>query len=126
MPPSYSVDRERRAILTTASRPISFDDIGVRLAAERRSEFDAHVLALARTVAEGPTRAYGIAKGLVNQAAGVDRLDDHLDRELDSLARIADGPDFAEGLEAFFARRSPRFGGSDPAGSRRSRPSAGQ
>jgi 2-(1,2-epoxy-1,2-dihydrophenyl)acetyl-CoA isomerase len=74
-----------------------------------RVEFDDHVLAVARTLAQGPTRAYGIAKGLLNQAAGVDRLDDHLDRELDSLARIADGPDFAEGLEAFFSRRAPRF-----------------
>ena len=26
------------------------------------------------------------------------------------LARIADGPNFAEGLDAFFARREPRFG----------------
>jgi 2-(1,2-epoxy-1,2-dihydrophenyl)acetyl-CoA isomerase len=73
------------------------------------ARFDAHVLALARQLAAGPTRAYGIAKGLLNQAAGVDRLDDHLDRELDSLARIADGPAFAEGLEAFFSRRPPRF-----------------
>jgi len=80
-----------------------------RVLPAERLEFDDHVLALARKLAEGPTRAYGIAKGLVNQAAGVDRLDDHLDRELDSLARIADGPDFAEGLEAFFSRRSPRF-----------------
>jgi hypothetical protein len=49
---------------------------------------------------------------LVNQAAGVDRLDYHLDQELEHLARIADGPDFAEGLEAFFARRPPRFRGA--------------
>ena len=80
-----------------------------RVLPAERLEFDDHVLALARKLAEGPTRAYGIAKGLVNQAAGVDRLDDHLDRELDSLARIADGPNFAEGLEAFFSRRPPRF-----------------
>jgi enoyl-CoA hydratase/carnithine racemase len=50
-----------------------------------------------------------VAKALLNQAAGVDRLDYHLDRELEALARIADGRDFAEGLEAFFAKRPPRF-----------------
>ena len=71
--------------------------------------FPEEVLAIARELAKGPTRAYGIAKSLLNQAAGVDRLDYHLDHELESLARIADGRDFAEGLEAFLSRRSPRF-----------------
>ena len=73
--------------------------------------FDAEVGAIARRLAEGPTEALGIAKSLVQQAAGVDRLDHHLDRELEQLARIADGPDFAEGLEGFFERRPARFGG---------------
>jgi 2-(1,2-epoxy-1,2-dihydrophenyl)acetyl-CoA isomerase len=71
--------------------------------------FPEEVLAIARELAKGPTRAYGIAKSLLNQAAGVDRLDYHLDHELESLARIADGRDFAEGLEAFLSRRLPRF-----------------
>ncbi len=66
--------------------------------------FDAEVLAVARRLAAGP------AKSLVQQAAGVDRLDHHLDRELEHLARIADGADFAEGLDGFFARRPARFG----------------
>ncbi len=38
-------------------------------------------------------------------------IDWHLDRELESLARIADGRDFAEGLEGFFERRPARFQG---------------
>jgi len=70
---------------------------------------DAEVLAIARRIADGPAEALAIARSLVNQAAGVDRLDHHLDRELGELARIADGADFAEGLEAFFARRPARF-----------------
>jgi 2-(1,2-epoxy-1,2-dihydrophenyl)acetyl-CoA isomerase len=65
---------------------------------------------LAKTLAEGPTEALGIAKELLNQAAGMDRLDFHLDRELENLARIADGANFAEGIEAFFAKRVPQFG----------------
>jgi 2-(1,2-epoxy-1,2-dihydrophenyl)acetyl-CoA isomerase len=71
---------------------------------------DAEVLEIARRLAAGPAEATAIAKGLVNQAAGVDRLDHHLDRELEELSRIADGPDFAEGLASFFERRPARFG----------------
>ena len=67
-------------------------------------------LALARELAAGPTGAYAIAKNLINQATGMDRLDVHLDQELDNLARIADGDDFREGLAAFFDKRPPRFG----------------
>jgi 2-(1,2-epoxy-1,2-dihydrophenyl)acetyl-CoA isomerase len=73
--------------------------------------FDAHVLTVARRLADGPTGAYAVAKSLINQAAGVDQLDYHLDEELQNLARIADGKDFAEGLAAFFGKRAPVFGG---------------
>jgi 2-(1,2-epoxy-1,2-dihydrophenyl)acetyl-CoA isomerase len=72
--------------------------------------FTGDVQRVAQTLAEGPTAALGVAKGLINQAAGMDRLDVHLDRELDNLTRIADGAEFAEGLESFFAKRPPRFG----------------
>ncbi len=72
--------------------------------------FREDVLGVARQLAEGPTEAYGVAKRLVHQAAGVDRLDWHLDRELEELARIADRSDFAEGLAGFFERRPARFG----------------
>ena len=59
----------------------------------------------------GPPRRSGSRKELVHQAAGVDRLDFHLDREIEQLARIADGRDFAEGLDSFFEKRPPRFSG---------------
>ncbi len=71
-------------------------------------DHDAH--ALAQRLASGPTEAYGIAKELLNQAAGMDRLDFHLDRELENLARIAGGDNFAEGIEAFFEKRPAAFG----------------
>jgi 2-(1,2-epoxy-1,2-dihydrophenyl)acetyl-CoA isomerase len=73
--------------------------------------FDEEVLAIARRISEGPSEALAIAKSLVNQAAGVDRLDWHLDRELEHLARIADGSDFAEGLKSFFEKRPAVFEG---------------
>ncbi len=71
--------------------------------------FDADVQALAERLAAGPVRAFGVAKGLLNTAAGVDRLDYHLDQELENLSRIADGPEFKEGLDAFFDKREARF-----------------
>jgi len=73
--------------------------------------FDSEVMALAEKLSTGPTRAYAVAKSLIHQAAGVDRLDHHLDRELENLARIADGRDFSEGLESFFSKRPPAFEG---------------
>jgi 2-(1,2-epoxy-1,2-dihydrophenyl)acetyl-CoA isomerase len=92
-----------------------------RLSAERAFElglvtdvfptlaFDGEVQRVATVLAQGPTAALGVAKGLINQAAGMDRFDVHLDRELDHLTRIADGAEFAEGIESFFAKRPPRF-----------------
>ena len=84
-------------------------DLGLITAVYPAEGFDDEARALATKLAAGPTHAYGVAKGLLNQAAGVDRLDYHLDQELEQLARIADGRDFAEGLEAFFAKRAARF-----------------
>lgn len=96
--PRLSAAEAREAGLITAVFP---DD-----------RFEEEVLALARRLAAGPTKAYAVAKSLINQAAGVDQLDYHLDDELRHLARIADGADFAEGLAAFFGKRAPGFGGN--------------
>jgi 2-(1,2-epoxy-1,2-dihydrophenyl)acetyl-CoA isomerase len=71
---------------------------------------DERALEIAHQLAEAPTAAVGVAKRLLNRAAGMDRLDVHLDAELNELARIADGDNFAEGLAAFLERRAPRFG----------------
>jgi 2-(1,2-epoxy-1,2-dihydrophenyl)acetyl-CoA isomerase len=73
--------------------------------------FDVEVLDIAQKLASGPTRAFGIVKRLINEAAGMDRLDPHLDKELKYLVEIAEGMDFSEGLEAFFEKRSPEFKG---------------
>jgi 2-(1,2-epoxy-1,2-dihydrophenyl)acetyl-CoA isomerase len=85
-------------------------DLGLVTAVYPDAVLDDEARALAQRLAEGPAGAMAVAKGLLNQAAGMDRLDAHLDQELEHLARIADGADFAEGLEAFFAKRPPRFG----------------
>jgi 2-(1,2-epoxy-1,2-dihydrophenyl)acetyl-CoA isomerase len=89
-------------------------DAGLVTAVFPDDVFEGEVMAVAERLAAGPTEAYGIAKALVHRAAGIDRLDWHLDEELSHLARIADGADFAEGIEAFFARRPPVFHGGRP------------
>lgn len=78
--------------------------------------FDEEVARLAAQVATTPAPAVAISKQLMNQAAGVDRLDFHLDQEITHLARIADTTDFAEGLGAFFQKRPPQFTTPPPAG----------
>lgn len=78
-----------------------------------REQFDEKVREIAARLAAGPTRAYGVAKQLINRAAGMEQLDLHLDAELQELARIADGPAFAEGIAAFFERRAPHFPADD-------------
>lgn len=84
-------------------------DIGLITAVYPQEGFDREVMAMAQQLASGPTHAYGVAKTLLNQAAGLDRLDYHLDQELQQLARAADGPEFAEGLRAFLRKEQPDF-----------------
>jgi 2-(1,2-epoxy-1,2-dihydrophenyl)acetyl-CoA isomerase len=68
--------------------------------------FDEAVLAAARRLAEGPTQALARMKRLLNRAAGMDALEAHLSAEVEELVASADGDEFAEGLERFFARPS--------------------
>ncbi len=74
--------------------------------------FEEAVTTVARRLAAGPTGAYAAAKRLMNEAVGGDRLDYHLDRELEALVESADSADFREGIEAFFAKRPAEFGRS--------------
>jgi len=73
------------------------------------ASFEADVMAVASQLASLPTEAVGIAKELMNQAAGMDRLDMHLDREIEQLTRIANGANFNEGIAAFFEKRTANF-----------------
>ena len=84
-------------------------DLGLATAVVSAESFDADVLATARTIAEGPAQAMATAKALINQAAGVDRLDHHLAVELQHLIRSADSDEFKEGLRAFLEKRPPVF-----------------
>lgn len=74
-------------------------------------DFEESWSSIAHRLAAGPTRAFGIAKGLLNDAIGMGSLESQLARELLSLTEAAQGRDFAEGLSAFIEKRSPSFSG---------------
>ena len=90
----------------TAGRAL---ELGLITSVTPAAGFSREVAAVAGRLAEGPTRAFAVAKALLNQAAGIDRLDYHLDQELQNLARSADSPEFQEGIKAFFEKRAPVF-----------------
>jgi 2-(1,2-epoxy-1,2-dihydrophenyl)acetyl-CoA isomerase len=65
---------------------------------------------LARRLAEGPPLALGRLKRLVRDS--LDRtLQDQLDAEAEGFAACAATGDFAEGVNAFFEKRAPRYQG---------------
>jgi 2-(1,2-epoxy-1,2-dihydrophenyl)acetyl-CoA isomerase len=66
--------------------------------------------ALAAHLAAGPTAAYGAVKEVL-AAAATDSLDDTLAREAGLQVRLGRTADHAEAVEAFLAKRSPRFSG---------------
>ncbi len=80
-------------------------DLGLVTAVYPSEELAGKVMGVALELAAGPTAAWAAGKALLNRAAGMDRLDLHLDQELQELVRSADSPEFAAGLEAFFTRK---------------------
>ncbi len=73
--------------------------------------FEEQVEAVAARLAAGPTAAYAATKRLINQSLQADRLDVHLDIEIDELARSADTSDFRTALGAFLEKRQAVFEG---------------
>ena len=65
---------------------------------------------LARTLASGPTKAYGLAKKAINASPG-NSLDAQLDLERDLQREAGLSEDYREGVTAFKEKRSPRFKG---------------
>ena len=75
-----------------------------------RAELEAATLALARRLADGPTRAHGRLKRLLRGALQ-NPLPAQLDAERDAFVASTGTADFREGLDAFFAKRPPRYRG---------------
>src|SRR5438105_4709580 len=67
-------------------------------------------LALAQTLASGPTKGYGLLKKAMYASAG-NSLDAQLDLERDLQREAGLSEDYREGVSAFKEKRMPRFKG---------------
>ena len=65
---------------------------------------------VARTVAAGPTATFGAVRRLL-ATQGSSAFDNHLDAELDAIAKARGSADGHEGVAAFLERRTPRYVG---------------
>lgn len=67
--------------------------------------------ALARQLAQGPTRAYGVVKGLLAETFST-AYEAQLEHEARGIAGMSGTPDGREGIRAFVEKRSARFSGA--------------
>ncbi|MFJ3914145.1 2-(1,2-epoxy-1,2-dihydrophenyl)acetyl-CoA isomerase [Streptomyces sp. 2132.2] len=72
-------------------------------------ELDKRALEVAENLAAGPTTAYGQTKRLL-RSSFARSLTDHLEDESVTLSAVAGTADAVEGVSAFSARRTARFG----------------
>jgi 2-(1,2-epoxy-1,2-dihydrophenyl)acetyl-CoA isomerase len=69
-------------------------------------------LALARSLATGPTAAYGRVKRLLERTWNA-TFEEQLEQEAEWIAQTAGAPDGREGVAAFLGKRRPEFGGRE-------------
>jgi 2-(1,2-epoxy-1,2-dihydrophenyl)acetyl-CoA isomerase len=74
------------------------------------AEFKASVDALARELAQGPTKAFGAAKRLFHQSTW-ESLETQMELEAQAIAASGHTRDFAAGVTAFANKRTPVFEG---------------
>jgi 2-(1,2-epoxy-1,2-dihydrophenyl)acetyl-CoA isomerase len=85
-------------------------DLGLVTRVVPDDALEAEAAALARRLADGPTRAYGAVKRLLRESA-TRGFADQMDEEARTIAALAAAPDGREGVAAFLEKRKPAFGG---------------
>jgi 2-(1,2-epoxy-1,2-dihydrophenyl)acetyl-CoA isomerase len=85
-------------------------DIGLATEVVPDDEFDDRLWTEAERLANGPTRAYAETRELLRTSFD-HGLDEHLAEEGERIAKLTRTDDFAEGLDAFFAKGEPDFQG---------------
>lgn len=73
-------------------------------------EFREKAWALARRLAQGPTRAMAVAKRLVTQSFNTS-LEEQVSDETDGICEVWESKDFMEGVMSFIEKRPPQFKG---------------
>ena len=74
------------------------------------ADFDAEVNAIAKTLAAGPTLGFVRTREAID-AAATNSLDTQLDLEAAMQRELGNSQDYAEGVQAFIAKRPPVFTG---------------
>jgi len=109
--------------LVGRARAVGLAMLGDKLSAEQAQEwgliwkcvavadFETEVSKLARTLAAGPTLGYLRTREAID-AAATNTLDSQLDMERDMQRELGNSRDYAEGVQAFIAKRPPVFVGS--------------
>lgn len=75
-----------------------------------RDQLEPETQSLVQELANGPTRAHGLNKALINNSLN-SNFDTQAGREMDTYYRGADSEDWIEGTAAFVERRPPVFKG---------------
>ena len=108
--------------LVGRARAVGLAMLGDKLSAEQAQEwgliwkcvavadFETEVSKLARTLAAGPTLGYVRTREAID-AAATNTLDSQLDMERDMQRELGNSRDYAEGVQAFIAKRPPEFVG---------------
>lgn len=75
------------------------------------AQLQSEALALARQLAAGPTRAYGVVKSLLAETFST-AYEAQLEHEARGIAAMGGTPDGEEGVRAFVEKRAARFSGA--------------
>ena len=107
-----SLERDGPIAALTLLRPDRGNAIDLAFGAELLAAAIEMAETLARRIAEGPRQALAMTKRLLSSSlAG---LENHLAKESAAIALQGTSPEAEEGIQAFLAKRRPRFtsGGS--------------
>ena len=105
------VGLQRAKHLTWTAAPFSAADAvawGLALKAVPKAQLDGAVRSLAAALADGPAATIGLAKAALHRNLDAP-LAEALDREARTQAAAFLTPEHAEGRDAFFERRKPKF-----------------
>lgn len=102
-----------RSMLLLAERVTAEEAVRMGLANRvvADAELQAAAAELAKQLAEGPTVAFALAKGLLGGSWGRS-LDEHLELEAEVQRTAGRTYDYREGVDAFLSRRPPVFAGA--------------